>query len=126
MVYTRHQSTGEFELQYINHLNELDSITWSNTVKPLQEWNKIYKVSDLQDISTSSPVVTSNWSDIQSYYANGQGYIDKVATNVNINMDQSDLREFDDSYVNIRLIFNQDDYKLTMHIFDSMQFKSLP
>jgi hypothetical protein len=127
LIYTRHQTTGKFELNYISQDNELEAIEWDNTKKSLQEYNKIYKLSSIRDISIGSPVNTSTWPLIQDYFENGQGYIDKVPNDSNIDttMDQSDLREFNDTYANVRLFFNKDNYKLTMHIFDSMQFNSI-
>jgi len=127
LVYTRHQSTGKFQLKYIDETNELDSLDWSNTVKPLQEYNKQYKIDQIRDLAINSPVNTSNWEDTQIYYIDGQGYMDKVVNtnNVDLNLDQSDLREFNDTYANVRFYFNKDNYKLTLHIFDSMQFKSI-
>ena len=125
LVYTRHQSTGEFELNYISQDNELDGINWSNTVKPLQEYNKQYKIAQIRDIAVASPVISNDWDLISPYYTNGQGYMDIVPINVDENMDQSDLREFNDTYALIRFSSNKDDYKLTMHIFDSMQFNSV-
>lgn len=127
LVYTRHQSTGKFTLTQIIPSNEIDTIDWSNTAKPLVEYNNVFRIGQIRDLAKSSPVNTSNWSVIQNEYINGQGYIDKVpnTSNLELNRDLSDLIEFRDTYAHIRLYYNNDNHKLTMHIFDSLQFESI-
>lgn len=127
LVYTRHQSTGKFTLTQIIPSNEIDTIDWSNTAKPLVEYNNVFRIGQIRDLAKSSPVNTSNWSVIQDEYINGQGYIDKVpnTSNLELNRDLSDLIEFRDTYAHIRLYYNNDNHKLTMHIFDSLQFESI-
>lgn len=127
LVYTRHQSTGKFKLTQVVPANEINTIDWSNTDKPLIEYNNIFRIGQIRDLAKSSPVNTSSWTNIENAYTNGQGYIDKVplVSNLELNRDLADLIEFRDTYSQIRLYYNNDDHKLTMHLFDSVQFESI-
>ncbi len=127
LVYTRHQSTGKFQLTQVVPANEINTIDWSNTDKPLIEYNNIFRIGQIRDLAKSSPVNTSSWTNIDEEYTNGQGYIDKVplVPNLELNRDLADLIEFRDTYAQIRLYYNNDDHKLTMHLFDSVQFESI-
>lgn len=125
LVYTRHQSTGLFNLNYKQ--NAIDSLIWSNTTKPLIQTDKNYKIAQLRDIAINSPVNTTNWDIIRSEYENGQGYIDILPnlTNLNLNTPQHELNEFRDKWCLIRLYFNKSNYRIVTYIVNTQQMYSV-
>jgi len=126
MCYTRNQSTGQLSLDYLDkHTNPFGNIGWSNTNKSVIRTDKNFKVSQLRDLATSSPLVTSDWDEIKSYFT-GQGYIDKVELTANLDKtitNQHRLRDLKDKYYNIRLTFDDMD-ELNKIVVDLLSVKT--
>lgn len=125
IIYTNTQSTGNLELNY--KVNPEDNLFWSNIVKQVIQTDRNYKIAQVRDIAISAPVNSSSWNDIQSFYDNGQGYIDIVPNNSNLdyNREQFELNEFRDKWCLIRLFYNNTDNRITTYIIDPQQFQSV-
>lgn len=124
IAYNKLQSTGLVNLEV---KDQLRALTWSNKTKPVSIKDKNSRVSQIRDIATASPVMTNDWNYVKDYYVNKQGYIDKVPlpTSIDYNKQQIQLNEFSDKYVQIRLIFNSNSHKITIHLMDINKFASL-
>lgn len=104
IFYTNDQSSGIVSLEV--PANEFESTQFFTDKKWAIRTDKNWKVASIRDISNGSPVTTSNWNELQDYFTDVNGYIDKVPTNVNVNVDQYLQNEFRDKWMLARLIYD--------------------
>ena len=124
MIYNNNQTTGLINLSFKD--SPEDNLFWSNITKAVIERNKEYKIAQIRDIATSVPVNTSNWTIINSFYSNGQGYIDVLPNpaNIDYNKELFELNEFRDKYVHVRLFFHDNERRITTYIMNTTQFET--
>ena len=110
IVYNGNQSTGLLNLVYDNG----DNIFYSATDKTVRRTDKTYRVGQLMDCSTSNDI----WIEDQTDYLTplGQGFIDKVPKDVDVNMEQVNQSMFRDKFINVRLFKNDIDKKFVTNI----------
>lgn len=117
MVYNDLQNTGEFYLDLmIQSFTPFDNINYSILGKYVIKTDNNYKLGQIHDLSLSQPIVSRNWNDINTYYINGQGYIDLVTYNTG-NKNQFELNPLRGKYIYARLFFdNESNYKMTLNL----------
>lgn len=124
IFYTNDQSSGVVSLEV--PANEFESTKFFTDKKWAIRTDKNWKVASIRDIASGSPVTTSNWDELQDYFTDVNGYIDKVPTNVNVNVDQYLQNEFRDKWILARFIFDSDtNTKLTVNLIVSQNFNSI-
>lgn len=124
LIYNRNQSTGLVQLVAPGAIGTLG---WSNTIKPVVQKDKNFKIAQIRDIAINSPVNTSSWDVLQDWYDEGQGYMDiapRVAS-LDFNKPMYQLNELRDKYAIVRLYFDNSDYKLTTHLIQMTNIQSV-
>jgi len=112
LVYNQYQSTGIQDLNLIlQDKNPYGNLTYSATAKNVTRTDKNYKIGQIWDMSVQQPVVSSDWNLIQSEYEDGQGYIDIVSNDDNIDYTraQRNLRPLKDKWFKTRLYFKPEE-----------------
>ena len=122
VFYTNDQSSGIVTLEV--PANEFDTLGWSNQIKPVIQTDKNWKIAQIRDVATGSPVNSSAWNDLKVYYDAGQGYLDKVPTNINFNTEQYLVDEFRDKWIAARLMFHDCGKKLIVNLILTNKFQS--
>jgi len=123
VFYTNDQSSGTVTL--VVPANEFSTIGWSNEFKPVIQTDKNWKVAQIRDIATGSPVNSMAWNDVKSFYQAGQGYIDKVPVNVNFGIEQYLVDEFRDKWIASRFMFHDCSRKTVVNLIITNKFQSV-
>lgn len=112
LVYNQYHSTGLQNLNLIlQDISPYSNLVYSNDTKNVIRTDKNYKIGQIYDMSIQQPIVSSDWNLIQDEYDNGQGYIDIVSNDINIdyNRPQRNLRQLKDKWFKTRLYFKPEE-----------------
>jgi len=112
LVYNQYHSTGLQNLNLIlQDVNPYGNLGYSSNTKNVIRTDKNYKIGQIYDMSIQQPIVSSDWNLIQSEYDNGQGYIDIISNDINIdyNRPQRNLRQLKDKWFKTRLYFKPEE-----------------
>lgn len=114
IAFTDQQSTGLIGLRLTR--NPSEQVAWSSSVKNVVEADQNYRVSSLRDMSTAEPVMTDAWDSLSAFYDNyGQGYIDAVPVNIDLNIPQYDQVYLRDKFVHLRLFYTNSARRIVAH-----------
>lgn len=108
ICYNNNQTTGLQTL--ILPTNSYQNTFINNTSKYVIKTDQNYKISGIMDLATGQPVMTKNWTLLQTY----PSYIDRVPNTSVINTTKSIYTQGKlwDKFVNVRLFFKpNEDYK---------------
>jgi len=108
VCYNDNQTTGLRNLTLLTSPYQNTFI--SNTTKYVIKTDQNYKISGIMDLATGKPVMTTNWTLLQSF----PSYIDKVPNSFVISSSKSIYTQGKlwDKFVNVRLFFKPtEDYK---------------
>jgi len=111
-IYSKDKSTGLLSLNYLNQTtNPFGNIEYSQNIKNIIRTDKNYKISQLYNLSTTTPVKSSSWDDIYSSY-----YIDAIPTTI-ASLNQINLDKLKDKYLFVRLYYtnSQNNNKLKLY-----------
>lgn len=113
-VYNSKQSTGLLNLLPKDETKPYGNFTGYEADKAeVIHRVEMYSINQLYDLSASELFQSEQWADRQSYYDNGQGYIDKVPINHETNINIYNLGRLWDKYFFIRLFYsNKEDVRL--------------
>lgn len=111
-IRSNNQSSGLVEL--ITPDNSLSRVEWSTRRKTIETKDKNSRISKLRDIATAVPTSTQEWTQRQSYYDSGQGYMDIVPTNVDYEKHQHEQSLFVDKVLALRLFYQSFNGKVRM------------
>lgn len=120
-AYTRKQSTGMVNLLLTNDPTEI--ITWNERVKTVVQADRNYRIGGLRDMSVADGVLSTNWTDRQTYYNGEQGYQDVVPVNVDYDKPQHEQIMFRDKFIELRLMFKAAKHKMLLYI---TEYTNLP
>jgi hypothetical protein len=120
-AYTRKQSTGMVNLLLTNDPTEI--ITWNERVKTVVQADRNYRIGGLRDMSIADGVLSTNWTDRQTYYNGEQGYQDVVPVNVDYDKPQHEQVMFRDKFIELRLMFKAAKHKMLLYI---TEYTNLP
>lgn len=121
--FTDQQSSGDVSLRIVQ--DPYSQAGWSTTVKNVVEADQNYRIGSLRDLSVGEPVMSSEWTLRQSNYVLGQGYIDAVPINIDVNLPQHEQIYFRDKYLNLRLVFTPVQNRITLHYYELSNFHTL-
>lgn len=115
-AFTRKQCTGLVDLLLTKDPTEI--ITWNEKTKTVVQADRNYRIGGLRDMSVADGILSSDWNDINSFYNGEQGYQDVVPTNIDFNKPQHEQLMFRDKFIQLRLLFNANEYKMLIYITD--------
>jgi hypothetical protein len=128
LLYNSDCISGYINLNLLDPENDFYSnIAYNPLQRSVIRTDNNYKISKLYDLSTGSPVVTSQWSKIAGQY-NANGYIDLIANPdvINPNKSQYDLGRIKGKYIAVRLFFNPDsDVKKIIYLISASESDSI-
>lgn len=107
VVYNDNQSTGLQNLTLLT--NPYQNLDLSTSTKFVIKTDQNYKIAGLMDMSIGQPVMTKDWTTLQTY----PSYIDKMVNTGVINFNKTyDIGYIKDKYCSVRLFFKPtEDYK---------------
>lgn len=119
LVYNDEHTTGLLNLVFVDrNTDPYAGITYSPNNKTVLLKDNTYRVSQIRDISTGIPVMSSEWTDIQNDY-----FIDAVPINYDFNTDPYKLGFINGKWVKVRLFFKpQEDLRIIVHLINDNQY----
>lgn len=115
-AHTRKQCTGLVDLLLTNDASEI--ITWNEKTKTVVQADRNYRIGGLRDMSVADGILSSEWEDRESFYDGIQGYQDVVPANIDFNKPQHEQLMFRDKFIQLRLLFKANEYKMLIYVAD--------
>lgn len=108
-VFNSNQSSGLFDIS-VNSTQYSNSL-FSNTNKHVTLTDKVYKLSGIYNLATSSAV----FSRLNSY--------DIIPVNIDVNLPQYQLAPFRDKFIRVRLLFTNPNYRIITNVVDTLKYE---
>jgi len=119
--YNNYHSSGEFGIQTRSNL--YSTYSWNNAAKIVSINDNIHRLTGVRNlvVSQTENNQTDNWTQLNGYYSNGQGYMDKIY-NVNVHDYNKNLYQVEDikgQYIKSRLYYNLEGSRLRFQLVDT-------
>ena len=115
-AHTRKQCTGLVDLLLTTDPTEI--ITWNEKTKTVVQADRNYRIGGLRDMSVADGILSKAWEDRSIFYNGEQGYQDVVPVNIDFNKPQHEQLMFRDKFIQLRLLFNANEYKMLIYVSD--------
>ena len=108
-VFNSNQSSGLFDITVNN--TQYGNVAFSNVTKHVTLTDKVYKLSGVYNLATSSAI----FSRLNSY--------DIIPVNIDVNLPQYQLAPFRDKFIRVRLLFTNPDYRIITNVVDTLKYE---
>lgn len=108
-VFNSNQSSGLFDITVNN--TQYGNVAFSNVTKHVTLTDKVYKLSGVYNLATSSAI----FSRLNSY--------DIIPVNIDVNLPQYQLAPFRDKFIRVRLLFTNPNYRIITNVVDTLKYE---